>query len=61
MGVTTTADECRNEAANHIKEAIRCLSEIVINQCHGHDDWNAEYQGNMKRSLLELIDIRDRL
>ena len=61
MGVTTTADERRNEAVESIKDAIRSLSEIVVNQCHGHDDWGPEYQGNLKRSLLELIEIRDRL
>jgi len=61
MGVTTTADERRDEAVESIKDAIRSLSQIVIEQCHGHDGWNPEYQGNLKRSLLELIEIRDRL
>jgi hypothetical protein len=61
MSVQTTADDRRDEAVNHVKEAIRCLSDIVVDQCHGHDDWTPEYQGNLKRSLLELIEIRDRL
>ena len=61
MGVTTTADERRDDAVRSIKDAIRSLSEIVIEQCSGHDDWNAEYQGKLKQTLLELIEIRDRL
>ena len=61
MGVSTTADEKRDEALEHVRQAIRCLSEIVIEQCYGHDDWGAEYRGTLQRTLLELLEIRDRL
>ena len=61
MSVTTTADEQKDSAIEHIKEAIKNLGEIIINQCWGHDDYSDDYSTGLKQSLIELITIRDRL
>jgi len=61
MGVNTTADGHRDQAKANIVEAINHLSAIVINQCWGHDEYNTEYQCVLKKTLLQLIDIRDEL
>jgi hypothetical protein len=61
VSVNTTADDHRDEAVENVKRAISSLSEIVIEQCAGHDDWKDEYRATLKKSLLGLIEIRDAL
>lgn len=61
MSVSTEADNHRDGAIDGVKDAIRHLSEIVVNQCHGHDDYSDAYQDVLRRSLADLIEVRDRL
>ena len=61
MGVHTTADEHRDAALDKIQGSIRAISEIVINNCWGSEDYGADYRLALKKSLMELIEIRDRL
>jgi len=61
MGVNTNADEHRDSAAGHVSDAIRDLSEIVINECWGHDDCGQDYKDMLRKTLMQLIEIRDKL
>lgn len=61
MGVRTTADESLDRADTHIKDAIRELAEIVVNQVWGHEEYNHEYREKIKKSLTQLIEVRDLL
>ena len=56
---TTTADEHRDKAIEHIKEAISELSEIIVNQCSGHNDFREEYKNSLKEMMNTLIELRD--
>ena len=58
MSVRTTADERRDEVIEHLRRAIETLSEIVIDQCWGWDQFNDEYQQKLQRSLNALLKIR---
>jgi hypothetical protein len=59
MSVRTPADECLDEAKEHIEKAIKSLSSIVIEQVSGSDEYSKEAKGKQRRALNELISIRD--
>ena len=61
MSVRTTADEHLDSAKQHIKDAVKDLSEIVVEQCWGHDEYREEYSEELKRIFRELLEIRDRI
>lgn len=61
MGVRTTADENLDTARAHINSAIKCLSDIVIDECYGHDEFNSEFRMTMGGSLHELLKLREKL
>lgn len=54
MSVTTTADEKLHEARQHIADAIRSLSAIVIDECWGHDDFSKEYRNKIDTAFESL-------
>jgi len=61
MSVHTTADERLAEARDHLNQAITALAEIVVNQCSGHDSWNAGFRSKMRKSLADLINVREEI
>lgn len=61
MSVRTTADEKRDEAIDHVTEAIKSLSEIIIGRCWGHDGYTQIYYNKMRKALADLIEMRDGL
>lgn len=61
MGVVTTADEKLNQARASVADAIRSLSEIVIGECWGSDEFTVETQTRLHKSLMSLIEIRNDL
>lgn len=61
MSVATTADKNRDKAKREIEQAISNLAEIVVNQCWGWDEYHPRYFKALRKSLDELLDIRDRL
>lgn len=61
MGVVTTADEKLYKVKDNVREAIRDLSDIVVNECHGHDDFDADYRENLHDVLITLIDLKKKL
>lgn len=61
MGVTTTADKALDDADEHLREAIRELSRLVVDRCDGHDDYSKEYQVDIQEAFVSLLGIRAKL
>ena len=61
MSVNTSADEHRDAAVTNVGNAIQNLTEIVINECWGYDDYGSDYRDVLRKTLMDLIEIRDRL
>ncbi len=61
MGVRTAADERLDSAHQHIKEAIRDLSSIVIEECWGHDEFREDYTETIHEVMQELISLKKKL
>lgn len=61
MSVTTAADIELEAAKEEIQDAIKNLSEIVVNRCWGWNDFGSAYRAKIAQSLADLIVIRDRL
>lgn len=57
----TQADEARESAITNVQSAIENLAEIVVNQCHGHDEFNDAFKQTLALSLQGLIEIREAL
>jgi len=61
MSVRTAADERLDSAHQHIKEAIRDLSAIVIEECWGYDEYKEEYTEKIHEVLQELMTLKKKL
>jgi hypothetical protein len=61
MGVITRADECLDEAREHIRKAIKCLSEIVVDECWGHDEFRPEFSAAIETAFVQLTAVRTHL
>jgi len=58
MSVRTSADEKRDEAKDHIVDAIKRLTEIVNDEIWGYDDYNEEYKDKLDESISLLRKIK---
>lgn len=58
MGYQSTADKHLDKAREDIREAIRCLSEILINECEGHDDFRDDFVPKMHEAFDALMVAR---
>ena len=61
MSVTTTADERLNDAKDNIQSAIKNLSEIVIEECWGAEEFSSEFSATLRKALSEMIEVRESL
>jgi len=57
----TTADECKDRARDYVSQAVTQLSMIVVEQCHGSDQYEPDTYGYLRETLMQLIYIRDNL
>lgn len=57
----TKADELRDNAKKHIRDAIICLTEMVVDRCDGMDEYRQDYQDKLKECLNELISVKHML
>lgn len=57
----TEADNCRDRAVQHIKDAVKELSKIVIDETYGHNEYNTDYRELLFSSMLELQQMRLKL
>ena len=61
MSVMSETDSAISRAKTSIIEAVGELVEVVTGVHYGYDEYNKPYQTTIKDSLLELLDIRDKL
>ena len=54
--MTTTADEVRNMAALRANQAASALAGILIEKCHGHDEYTKEYLSDLRLALNKLLE-----
>lgn len=59
MSVQTTADKHLEDAANHVRAAVDSLSEIVVSQCSGHDEWTPQFRKDIVGAFHQLLLLRD--
>ncbi|MFA5299856.1 MAG: hypothetical protein WC389_16855 [Lutibacter sp.] len=58
MTVKTTADEKIESAKNHVKSAIKDLSDILVDNVWGWNSYNQVYQTKLQESLNALMNIK---
>lgn len=61
MGVTTTADKALDAADEHLREAIRELSKLIVDRCWGHDEFGESYKQHIQEAFVSLLGIRANL
>jgi len=61
MSVQTTADYNLKSANEHITEAIKNISEIVIERCSGSDEYRKDYLLVIQDVLFMLLDVKRKL
>ena len=61
MSVPTVADENLDSAKDHIQEAIKNLSSIVIDRVDGYDDYGEANYGVIVSALTDMLRIREEL
>lgn len=61
MSVNTTADYNLESTKDHIKNAIRTLGAIVVDECYGHKDFKQDYEEVLQQSYFNLIKIQKQL
>ena len=57
----TTADEKIDEARTSIRDAAKALSEVVVDECWGADEYKPEFRATLRGVLNDLLDIKERL
>jgi hypothetical protein len=57
----TQADTHKDAAKQHVQEAIKHLSAILVDQVPGHDEFRSDYLTSMKEWQHTLLRIRDEM
>lgn len=50
----TTADMHLENARDKVKEAVRDLSQILIEECYGHDDYAESFNLKLESAFTKL-------
>lgn len=58
MSVKTSADEHLDKVKENISSSIEELSQIVIHECWGHDQFNIEYREKLEEVFTQLRKIK---
>jgi DNA-binding transcriptional regulator PaaX len=53
----TKADEKIEQAKENIEAATRALSEVFVEKCWGHDEFNEAYKAKWMENYHTLIDM----
>lgn len=61
MSVYTTADEKKDSAVSHVREAVKDLSEICVNEAWGSDEFCEEYRELLWQSMVALKEIYEKI
>lgn len=59
--MTTDADYNLNLARKSLQEALVALSEVVIHNCAGYEEYKEEFRDEMYQCYVELVNIKRRL
>lgn len=57
----TPADKRLDTAREHLRETIKALSEIVVHQTDGTDEFTEAFRSKLRRSMDTLIQVRDEI
>lgn len=57
----TEAEKSIQDAKDYIQKTITALSNVVINECYGTDEYERGYRIGLHQALNELIEARARL
>lgn len=58
MSVRTTADEKRDEAKQHLKEAFNCLIIVTDEDTYGANEYNDHYKEALEEALMLIRKAR---
>ncbi len=58
MSVRTTADDKLAEAREAVQTALVALSDIIVDECHGHDEYKPEFRQQLGEAFQELLVVR---
>ena len=58
MSVITTADDRKQSAKESVEDAVKSLSNIVIDECWGADDFSKKHQEELYDALMTLIKVK---
>ncbi len=61
MSVRTTADDRLSDAHDGVDKALKALTDIIVNQCWGYDEFKAEAINRFENVHAKLIQIRKEL
>lgn len=61
MGYQTDADRKRDEAKEHIQQAIISLHEATHPEIDGYMDWSEDYQTKLAEAKVALIQVKGKL
>lgn len=61
MSVTTRADECLEDAKQHIEDASNSLFEAMKRDTWGSDEFSDDYIGKIQTALIKLLEIKELL
>lgn len=61
MGITTSADEKRDEALDHLNKAYLCILEVINPDTFGGDEYSDDYIEEMERAAITLVGLKRKL
>lgn len=61
MSYPTVADTRLDSALGHVQEAIKDITDVVINECPGHLDYASDYKVKLYDILTDLIKCKKNL
>lgn len=61
MSVTTTADEKRDEAKDHMKQAYECLLVALDEDTWGSTDYNDDYVDKLHEVAIKILKLKRKI
>jgi hypothetical protein len=53
--MTTTADNKRDEAKEHLKQSLKCLKEVLDPDTWGHDQFKDSYMEDVEEVYMSIL------
>lgn len=54
----TTADERVNEAKEAINVAAKAISEVIIEDCYGSDEYTEDFKRTLRECMNNLLSLK---